>query len=155
MALVKQRARESTLEGNHPLMTVDGPPGIACPAIAAVSGADLVLLVAEPTVAGVHDLERALQLTAHFRMKCLVCINKEDLFLENARMIEDCCEARGVRVLGSIPYDEAVMQATVEGRPVTESRPKSPASWALLRIWEDVKGVLKEAGLRPCKAEAG
>jgi MinD superfamily P-loop ATPase len=155
VTLVKERAREATEKGPQSLMIVDGPPGIACPAIAAVSGADLVLLVAEPTVAGVHDLERALEMTDHFRLKRMVCINKEDLHPENARMIEQCCDARGVRVLGSIPFDEAVMQATVEGFPVTECRPKAPASWALLRLWEDVKAVLSEARSGPCKAQVG
>jgi MinD superfamily P-loop ATPase len=127
-------------------MIVDGPPGIACPAIAAVSGADLVLLVAEPTVAGVHDLERALEMTGYFHLRRLVCINKEDIYPENARMIESCCDAWGVRVLGSIPFDEAVMSATVEGHPVTESRPEAPASWALLRLWKDVKEALRDLG---------
>ena len=146
VALVKQKAREAALEGHHSLMIVDGPPGIACPAIAAVSGADLVLLVAEPTVAGVHDLERALEMTGHFKLERAVCINKEDLHPENARMIKSCCDAWNVRVLDSIPFDEAVMSATVEGHPVTESRPEAPATWALLRLWEEVKGALRDVG---------
>lgn len=144
VTLIKERALEAAEEGHHSLVIVDGPPGIACPAIAAVSGADLALLVAEPTVAGAHDLERAIQLTAHFQLPGLVCINKEDLHPENARMIEDCCEAWGVRMVGSIPFDESVMDATIEGRPVTEYRPRSHASRALLRIWEGVKEMLKE-----------
>jgi MinD superfamily P-loop ATPase len=155
VTLLKERARAAANEDSRSFMIVDGPPGIACPAIAAVSGADLVLLVAEPTVAGLRDLERALEMAAHFRLKCVVCINKEDLHRGNARKIEGICAARGIRVLGSIPFDDAVLQATLEGRPVTECRPSSPASWALLRLWEDVKAVLKEAGFRPCRAEAG
>ena len=66
--------------------------------------------------------------------------------MATARMIESCCDAWGARVLESIPFDEAVMSATVEGHPVTESRPEAPASWALLRLWEDVKGALRDVG---------
>jgi MinD superfamily P-loop ATPase len=144
VALVKERAKEATADEDRPLMIVDGPSGIACPAIAAVTGADLVLIVAEPTVAGLHDLERVGRLAAHFRVEAVVSINKTDLYAEGAERIKDRCRALGLRVLGSVPFDEAVTQALVEGRPVTEYRPESVASQALENLWEDVKQVLDE-----------
>jgi MinD superfamily P-loop ATPase len=131
------------MEGRLPLMIVDGPPGIACPAIAAASGSDVALIVSEPTVAGLHDLERTARLAAHFRLKTLVCINKEDLYPEGRKAIEEACVHWGVQTVGSIPYDENVARAMVEGRAVTEYQPASPASQALADLWEDVKGALR------------
>jgi MinD superfamily P-loop ATPase len=143
VALVKEKARQTTQEGGYPLMLVDGPPGIACPAIAAVTGADMVLIVAEPTLAGVHDMERAELMTSHFRVETVVCVNKADLHPEGTRIIQEHCRTRGVRVLGSIPFDETVTGALVQGQPVTEYRPESPASRALGDLWKDVKGMLE------------
>ena len=142
VSLVKEKAKNVTREEGSPLMIVDGPPGIACPAIAAVSGADLVLIVTEPTVAGLHDLERAEDLIASFRLPSLVCINKADIHPEGARQIEEHCRERGVRVLGRIPFDESVTQAMAQGQPVTAYLPEAPASLALMGLWEDVKEAL-------------
>jgi MinD superfamily P-loop ATPase len=144
VSLVKENARKATLEKGYPLMIVDGPPGIACPAIAAATGADMALIVTEPTVAGLHDLERAGRLAAHFKLETLVCINKEDLNPHGARLIEEACERWGVRIGSPIPFDESVTWAMVDGQPVTEFRPESPVSHALQDLWEDVKGVLGE-----------
>ncbi len=144
VTLIKEQARTTTLDGGYPFMIVDGPPGIACPAIAASTGADLALIVTEPTVAGLHDLERILGTTAHFRLRSVVCVNKNDLHPAGARGIEDRCRALGVDVLGAIPFDEAVARAMTEGTPVTEFAPDSPASRALVRLWQDVRGVLDD-----------
>jgi MinD superfamily P-loop ATPase len=72
------------------------PPGIGCPVISAVSGADLALIVAEPTVAGVHDMQRVLQTTAHFGVKALVCINKADIFSAGTANIESFCHDKDI-----------------------------------------------------------
>ena len=145
VALVKERAREAAMEGNHPLMLVDGPPGIACPAIAAVTGADMVLIVAEPSLAGLHDLERARDMVAHFRIPAAVCINKFDLHPEGTRTIQDRCAQRGEEVLGLIPFDETVTEALVEGRPISDHDPHGPAGRALAELWEKVRGSLAES----------
>ena len=79
VTLVKEKARESALRRGFPLVLVDGPPGIGCPAIAAVTDSDLALIVTEPTVSGIHDLERAVEMTRHFRIPTMVCVNKGDL----------------------------------------------------------------------------
>jgi len=142
VSLVKSRARETTLQNGRPLMLVDGPPGIACPAIAALSGADLVLIVAEPTVAGLCDLERARAMAAHFRAPTLVCINKADLDPDHALSIRERCEAAGVPVVGSVPFDETVTDSLVAGRPVTDHDPAAPASRAIEALWQTLKGAL-------------
>jgi MinD superfamily P-loop ATPase len=142
VSLVKERAIEAAGSMGLPLILVDGPPGIACPAIAALSGADLVLIVAEPTLAGLTDLERAEGMADHFHAHTQVCINKADLHPEGAVLIRDRCKARGVPVIASVPFDEAVVEALVMGRPVTEYRPNSPASEALAELWEKLRGPL-------------
>ncbi len=99
---------------------VDGSPGIGCPVIAAVTGADLALVVAEPTLSGQHDLQRALEITAHFRVPTTVCINKSDINPSLAYEILDYCDQRNIAVLGQIPYDEIVIQAMRQRLAVTE-----------------------------------
>jgi len=142
VTLVKQRARLLALEENYPLQIVDGPPGIGCPVISAISGADLALIVTEPTVSGIHDLERILETTEHFKLASQVCINKADLYPASAAQIEAFCEARSIPVVGRIPFDESVTAAMVSGFPVTQHRPCSPASQAVERIWHAVLASL-------------
>jgi MinD superfamily P-loop ATPase len=147
VTLVKQQARLRALDEGYPLLIVDGPPGIGCPVISAVSGADLVLVVAEPTVAGIHDMKRALRMAAHFRIPAVVCINKADLYLPGAGQIEaHCCES-GVSLIGRIPFDMTVTEAMVRAAPVTAYRPDAPASQTLADIWRKVAARL-DAGER-------
>jgi MinD superfamily P-loop ATPase len=119
VTMVKQQARLLALDDVYELIIVDGPPGIGCPVISAASGADLALIVTEPTTAGVHDLERVLQTTEHFGVPALVCINKADLHGEATATIEAFCRERGVEVVGHIPFDTIVTHAMVQGMPVT------------------------------------
>lgn len=139
VALIREEARSAAVKGPYPLIIVDGPPGIACPAIAASTGTDLALIVTEPTVAGLYDLRRALEMTAHFQLDRVVCINKHDLHPEGATAISDECRERGVDVFGAIPFDEAVPIAMAEGRTVTERSPGSPAARALERLWKQIR----------------
>jgi MinD superfamily P-loop ATPase len=142
VSLIKEKAKRQALEKGSPLMLVDGPPGIACPAIAAASGADLALIVTEPTVAGLHDLQRAEKMVAHFRLPSLVCINKADINPEGSDQIEGRCRERGVQVVGRIPFDSAVPEAMAEGMPVTEYRPEAGASRALSSLWRGLREIL-------------
>jgi MinD superfamily P-loop ATPase len=138
VTLVKQRARLRALDDNRQLVLVDGPPGIGCPVISAASGADLALIVAEPTVAGVHDMKRILQTTEHFRLPALVCINKSDIYPLGSKLIEAYCWDNAFEIAGKIPFDEAVTEAMVHGEPVTAYRPDAPASRAIVEVWHSV-----------------
>lgn len=142
VTLVKQQARLHALDGGYQALLVDGPPGIGCPVISAASGADLALIVAEPTVAGIHDMQRALQTTAHFRVPSLVCLNKWDVHPDGAREIETWCRAQGIEVIGRIPFDQTITQAMVRGRPVTAHAPDAPASQALRSLWQHMAQLL-------------
>jgi MinD superfamily P-loop ATPase len=138
VTLVKQQARLLGLDEGYQAVIVDGPPGIGCPVISAASGADLAVIVAEPTAAGIHDMERVLQTTEHFRVQSLVCINKADVYPAGAQQIEAYCREHGIQMVGHIPFDATVTNAMVHGEPVTEYCPDAPASRAIVEIWQCV-----------------
>jgi len=99
---------------------IDGPPGIGCPVISSLSGVNLALLVTEPTLSGLHDLERVIGLCAHFGVPAPVCINKYDVNEENTQRIEDYCLSQGLPIPAKIPFDNVVTEAIVKGIPVVE-----------------------------------
>lgn len=142
VTMVKQQARLLALDEDYELIIVDGPPGIGCPVISAASGADLALIVAEPTAAGLHDLERVLQTTQHFGVPALVCVNKADLYPQGTSQIEAYCQAYGIEVIGHIPFDLTVTEAMVRGQPVTAYRSDTAASQAIMHIWQHVAARL-------------
>jgi len=144
VTLVKQRARLQALDENRELVIVDGPPGIGCPVISAVSGASLALIVAEPTVAGVHDMHRVLQTVKHFGVQAMVCINKADIYPAGANEIEAFCKESGIETVGRIPFDLTVASAMVAGEAVTVFNPQAPSSIAISAIWERIVPALLE-----------
>jgi MinD superfamily P-loop ATPase len=133
------------LDENCDLVIVDGPPGIGCPVISAVSGASLALIVAEPTVAGVHDMHRVLQTVNHFGVRAMVCINKADIYPAGADEIEAFCRESGIETIGRIPFDLMVTTAMVAGEAVTAFHPQAPSSVAISAIWEKVAASLLES----------
>lgn len=123
---------------------VDGSPGIGCPVIAAVTGADLALLVAEPTLSGVHDLQRALAVAAHFRVETALCINKCDINPHMAQQIVAHGRERAIPVLAQIPYDDIVLEAMRQGLAVTELRP-SEVGRQCEALWRGLQQCLQAA----------
>jgi MinD superfamily P-loop ATPase len=120
VAVVRQQAKQIAEEQGLDYIISDGPPGIGCPVISSLSGAGLALLVTEPSLSGIHDLERVLGVCRHFGVSAMVCINKYDLNEENTRQIEDRCLSQGVEVAGRIPFDNVVTESIVQGVPVVE-----------------------------------
>ncbi|MBN1593650.1 MAG: 4Fe-4S dicluster domain-containing protein [Candidatus Coatesbacteria bacterium] len=120
VSLVRSEAKRVAKEQGLGLLIVDGSPGIGCPVIASVTGADFVLIVTEPTLSGKHDMERVLELTRHFDVGAAVCVNKFDLNPEMTEMIEASAERAGAKPLGRIRYDSAVTRAQVAGKSVVE-----------------------------------
>ncbi|AQQ71799.1 NADH dehydrogenase subunit I [Limihaloglobus sulfuriphilus] len=113
VTLIRKEAKRIAEEQIKNLLIVDGSPGIGCPVIASIAGADLVLVVTEPTLSGIHDLDRVMQLTSNFGIKTLVCINKADINLEMTERIEEESQAKGTKVIGKIPYDESFTKAQI------------------------------------------
>ena len=146
VTIVKQHGRLLALDENRELLIVDGPPGIGCPVISANAGANLALLVTEPSVSGVHDLERILATVNHFRVPALVLINKADVNLVYTANIEAYCRAQGIALAGKLPYDTVATEAMVQGEPVTIFQPEGPMSSALRTAWAQVRRHLNGAG---------
>jgi MinD superfamily P-loop ATPase len=113
---------------------IDGSPGIGCPVIASVSGVDVVVLVSEPSLSGLHDLERVLGVIRHFSLPAYLVINKADLSPEIAERLEHFAAKKDLPVLGHIPYDRAVSDQLLKGRSVVEDE-ASPAGCAMRTIY--------------------
>lgn len=120
VAMVRQNAKHIAEEENLNYIIVDGPPGIGCPVISSLSGANLALLITEPTLSGMHDLDRIIELCRHFGIPALACINKYDINEENSRQIESYCANQKVEVVSRIPFDNVVTEALVAGVPVVK-----------------------------------
>lgn len=125
------------------LIIIDGSPGIGCPVIASVTGVDLVLLVTEPTLSGIHDMKRVIDTARRFGVTCKVCINKFDVSIDNSRAIEDYCNLEDIELIGRIPFDPMVVKAINAGKTVVEF-PESAACKAITEIWETLKSMLMQ-----------
>ncbi len=120
---------------------IDGSPGIGCPVIASLTGVDLALVVTEPTMSGLHDLKRIIEVTRHFGIRSAVCINKYDLNEANSMEIMDYCDCEGIPVAGKIPYDPEVTRAMVAGMPVVEYS-DGVVSSAIRTLWQYISRII-------------
>lgn len=137
---VRKEARRIAEEKGGGLLIVDGPPGIGCPAIAAIGGASAVVAVTEPTVSGEHDLERVLSLARHFRVPVAVCLNKWDINSDAADRIEERARQAGAKIAGRIRYDPAVTLAQMRERAAAET--DAPAAEDIRNVWHELQLVL-------------
>lgn len=138
VTLVRRNAKEIAEKGRSDLILIDGPPGIGCPVIASVTGADAGVIVTEPTISGIHDMKRVLQLLAHFDIQPLVCINKYDLNPQNSTNIERFCSRQRIDVVGRVSFDSVVTKAMVFEVPVVEYSPKSKVSLEISEMWKRI-----------------
>lgn len=140
---IKGKAREVAEEQGVELILIDGSPGVACPVIASLSGVDMALVVTEPSQSGVHDLERILDLTDHFKVATMLCINKWDLHPELSAEIETLAQTRNVELLGKIPFDPSVIDCQIEGIPVTVSQ-TSLAAYSIKDMWNKLAARIEQ-----------
>lgn len=117
---VRKEAHRVAEEKGYDLVLVDGSPGIGCPVIASLTNADLALLVAEPSVSALGDLERVSELTGFFGIPSRCVINKADINPELTERIEAFCRKRSIQVVGKLPYDERFTQAQIRGQTIVE-----------------------------------
>ncbi|MFP4057782.1 MAG: ATP-binding protein [Candidatus Brocadiia bacterium] len=141
VTLVRRKAAELAEAEDAAWLLVDGSPGIGCPVIASLAGADGVLAVAEPTLSGQSDLGRVLDLAAHFQIPALVCVNKWDINPGLAEAMEADAQRRGCRLAGRIPYDDAVPRSVVQGKPLVEFD-DGPAAQAARDVWRASEDAL-------------
>lgn len=135
VSLVRDQARMIAAKENLPYIITDGPPGIGCPVIASITGADAVLIITEPTVSGAHDLERVGELARHFKIPAFLCVNKFDLNPETTNSIETSAAAGGITVIGKIHYDRMVTEAQIKGLPVA-AFPDSTVAQDITTVWQ-------------------
>ncbi len=139
---IRNQARLTAQKENSNLIICDGSPGIGCPVIASISGANAVLIITEPTVSGLHDLERVYKLTQHFKIKSYVCINKFDINHEVSKQIEEFCISSKAKLLGKIPYDKDFTSAQISKKSITEYS-NNNSSQELKTIWTTLEIILK------------
>ena len=142
VSLVRNQAKVLAEDRGLETIIVDGPPGIGCPVIASITGTSAVLIVTEPTLSGLHDLERVGGLAAHFKIPTLACVNKFDLNEEMSNQIADHCAKNRIELVGRIPYDTAVTHAMVAGKSIVEFS-DGRVSDAIEDIWHKVEHLLR------------
>jgi len=143
VAHVRTHAKQIAQEKQMDLILIDGPPGTGCPVIASITGADLILAVTEPTLSGLHDLNRIFKLARHFDIPMLVCVNKWDLNPEITEKIELQARNNQVGVCGRIRYDRSVTEAQLKVQSVIEHG-NSPAAEDIMKVWEKVSGKIRQ-----------
>ncbi|MBN2229806.1 MAG: ATP-binding protein [Candidatus Thorarchaeota archaeon] len=121
---------------------IDGSPGIGCPVIATVTGITLGIIVTEPTMSGIHDMQRVLNLLKRFNVRATVIINKYDINLENTKAIEDYCNENDVEVLGRIKFDPIMTKSMVAAQTLPEFAANHEISRLLQKIWNRVSDIL-------------
>lgn len=141
VTVVRNVAHDIAVKHNKDAIIIDGPPGTGCSVIAAITGVELVLIVTEPTLSGIHDLERVLEVVKHFRIPALVCINKYNVNEKNTQKIKNYCTAQEVDVVGILPYDRTPADAMLAGKAVTEYADNDFVS-GVCAVWEKVQNYL-------------
>ena len=142
VTLVRQNAKMLAEKEHIDVTVIDGPPGIGCPVIASVTGVDAGLVVAEPTMSGIHDLKRILQLLAHFNVLPFVCVNMYDINKDNAEKIESFCRENSVETVGNIPFSPEVSEAMVAGKTIMEYSPRSAVAKEIEVIWQKISASM-------------
>lgn len=141
---IRNYARLLAHREGRELIIVDGSPGIGCPVIASISGANLVMVVTEPTLSGLHDAERVLKLTKHFNASACMCINKFDINLDMTKNIEDFCQKENIEIVGKIPYSKDFTSAMIKEQSLIEFSPNSEITEQINIMWSKLEEKLKE-----------
>jgi len=137
VAKVRQVAKEIAEKSDVDYVIIDGPPGIGCPVIASLSGVDCALIVTEPTLSGLHDAKRVIEVAEHFKVPVKMVVNKYDLNNEMTSEIEDFCESKGISVIGKIGFDKAIVESMVAGKTIVEHC-GGRIRGEIVKIWEDL-----------------
>jgi len=148
VSLLRQKARQLALNNNNELIIIDGPPGIGCPVIASVTGASYILIVTEPSLSAIQDMERLLELTTHFNIPTGICINKYDINEELTSRINNYAVANNITILGRIPFAPAVTKAQLAKTTVIDHNDSSISEnyktlWSKLKLELELRKLIK------------
>ena len=141
VSLVRSQAKAEAERLGLELILIDGSPGIGCPVIASITGADLVLIITEPTLSGLHDMERVAAVAKHFKIPAVLCVNKWDINSEIADQIEKEAISRGLTVAGRVRYDRAVTDSQIRKLAVVEYQDNGGAE-DIRVVWQQVSSML-------------
>ncbi len=139
VALIRKQASELAEKEHKDLIITDGPPGVGCPVIASLSGVAAVVIIAEPTVSGLHDMKRVSELAAHFKVPGIVCVNKYDLNHQKAEDIEQYTREKNIQVLDRIPFDSSFTKAMIQGKNIFEYDNSLSICKTIRSVWEKIK----------------
>ena len=142
VTLVRQEARKLAETRHLDLIITDGPPGVGCPVIASVGGATAMLVVTEPTVSGLHDMQRVLELADHFKVPCMICVNKFDLNLDQTAAIEVLAKKRNIPIVGKVPFDSHFTKSMVQRKTIFEYDQNCDLSITIKQLWDTVRKYL-------------
>ena len=137
VSLVRRKAGTIARQQGLELVLIDGSPGIGCPVIASITGADLVLIVTEPTLSGLHDLGRVADVAGHFGVPGMVCINKWDLNPDVAAQIEQEARRRELMLGARVRYARAVTDAQIERKSLVEYQ-RNGAATEIRQLWAHI-----------------
>ncbi len=133
--VVREYAQKTAVETEWETIIIDGPPGMGCPVISSVTGANKVIIVTEPTRSGIHDMKRMLELMSDFKIKSFVVINKYDLNNDMTDQITGWCSDMKIPVIGKIPFDDQIVEAMLNCKSIVEWAPDSLISKEIVSIW--------------------
>ncbi|MDY6822909.1 MAG: ATP-binding protein [Thermodesulfobacteriota bacterium] len=141
VSLLRRAAKQLAEENGNDLILVDGPPGIGCPVISAVTNANAVLVICEPSMSGMHDLKRVNELAAFLKVPVMFCINKYDINEDLAEEIKQYAEKNNMNFAGAIPYDKEMTAAMVQQQSLVEHS-DGKAARAVKEMWHRVSTTL-------------
>ncbi|SDM29497.1 ATP-binding protein [Halarsenatibacter silvermanii] len=141
---VKNEAESWAERDEYELLIIDGSPGVGCPVIASLGGADGALIVAEPTETGISDLKRIVEVVEHFSIPAYMVINKYDINIELTHYIADYCKENNIPLWGKVPFDESVVEAMQEGELVVDYARDSSAAESLFEIWKLIDEIFRQ-----------
>jgi len=136
--LVREKAKQSAKENDLETIILDGPPGIGCPVISTITGVDKVIIVTEPTISGLHDMQRTIKIVQKFNLQLYVIINKYDLNSSMSKQIEEWCKQNRINIAGTLPFDWQMTEAMIQGKSITEFNPERIISKKIKIIWNKI-----------------
>jgi len=131
--LLRDKAKKYAEDFGYQTVLLDGPPGIGCPVISTITGADKVVVITEPTISGFHDLRRVIEMVFHFSVQLSVIVNKYDLNPDICKQIENWCTDMNIPVVAYLPFDIRMVDAMVSGKTIIEYNKEAEIS----RLIED------------------
>jgi len=141
--MVREKAKETAAKNGLDTIILDGPPGIGCPVISAITGVDKVVIVTEPTISGLHDMQRTIEIVQKFNLPEFIIINKYDLNSSMSKQIEEWCNQNEIAVAGKLPFDRQMTEAMVQSKSITEFNPDLDISNKIEIIWKKILNLKK------------